>query len=262
MLAVLLPLSIIGTTVLVSRKSRAANGKVDGGASSDIEFPEPIVPTSLDTRSIVAAANAPEIYQDLFALIAYGESKGRDDVARGIEKGTPPWAEVNIATADAKAAKAAYQRNIEWLKPCWDAQFYTAASYGRYQMFPASALAAFRSSAIFKCLHPWSLFDPIPSTIMAIWMCRRLQGWDNYDGRVVTMRAAWANPTTMHEPSAAKIDKWRGHCQAVGLPPSFLDKKLPPWKPAPAVELFDRMGGDPIWLPESMQAEAMIQEVA
>ncbi len=256
MLGLLIPIALAGTVIMVSRKSRAANGAVDGDRRTDSDFDAPSIPTSMDTRDLVAAAGGSAIWQDMFALISYGESKHRDDVARGIVAGTPPWVHVNVSKPDAAAAASAYNRNAKWLQPCWPRVNYVAASYGRYQMFPASGLAAFKASDIYKCLHPWSLFDPIPSTIMAVWMARRLQAWDNWDGTVAGMRAGWADPSSMHNPTAAKLEKWGGHCQEIGLPPSFLKQQLPRWKPAPAVELYHSMGGDPLWLPEAFQEVA------
>lgn len=262
----MLPLVIAGVAVgslLVA--SKVARAKTGTGMMIEDDRPderpdfEPAANDDgehIDTRVLAQMVGAPAIWQDVFALIAYGESKGNDDVGLGQIEGAPVWARMNISANDAAAAARSYDRNESWLRPCWQPETYSFGSAGRFQMFPANGLAAFKGDAIYRCVHPWSLFSPGPSMIFAAWMARRLTQWPNYKGTVLSLRAGWASPTTMDKPTQAKREKWMGHCQSVGLPPSFIDKKLPSWKPAPARDLWDELGIGDGWLPESMQVAA------
>lgn len=262
MLALLIPASIAVTTMIVSKKSRASAGQdsedvvdADRGDQTDPNISNPGGRT-VDVRALAASAGAPAIWQDFFALTAYGESKFHHDVGLGIAEGAPPWADMNIRKTDAERACKSYKKNLKWLEPCWEKERYCFGSGGLFQNLPAPALAAFKDDPVYRCADPWSIFDPNPSMIYAAWFARRLQGWSNWDGTVLGMRAGWANPSTMHKPTAAKREKWGRHCQSVGLAPSFLDEPLPRWRPKPARELWAAMGVTNDWLPEEMREVA------
>jgi hypothetical protein len=257
MLFLLLPASLIATGLILSKKARAA------GEDPDIKEPARGTPPEIepsgdtvDVRDLAASAGAPTIWQDFFAMTAYGESKFHPDVGLGIQEGAPPWVEMNISTKDAMTSCAMYKANLKWLAPCWPKEVYCFGSLGLFQNLPVAALAAFKNDPYYRCAHPWSLSDPAASMIYAVWFARRLQGWSNWDGTVLGMRAGWANPSTMHKPTAEKYAKWAGHCQSVGLPPSFLDQNLPRWKPAPAGDLWTEMGVDDLWLHASAEGLA------
>lgn len=251
----------LGTVIASVRRAGASvsvnvdDGIVDvdrGHARPDVE-PGP-ASSRIDVRALAASAGAPQIYQDFFAMTAYGESKAKTTVGLGIRTGAPPYVKINDSLNESRASVVAYDRNLSWLAPCWARELYTFGSGGLFAMMPASAIAAFKNSASYRCVHPWSIFDPTPTMIYAAWMARRLQGWSNWDGTVIGMRAGWASPSSMHNVSAEKRKKWGDHCQAVGLPPSFLDKQLPRWRPAPAAELWISMGADDGWLPRQENA--------
>lgn len=266
----MLPLVVLGiatTSALVassvlrgrSPKSDRPPGDVldiDRGDRNDIDVGPPD-DGNLSTAELAAMVGAPAIWQDVFSLISHGESNDRDDVARGVKYGAPDWAHVNVDDDDARAAATSYDRNVEWLRPCWTRTVYVFGSAGRFQMFPAAALAAFRNDPQLRCVHPWALFDGRASMICAAWMAYRLQQWKNYRHTVLSMRAAWANPSTMHKPTQQRHDKWAGHAQEIGLGASFVDRELPDWEPAPASKLWDSiMGLDSEWLPEQKRNAA------
>lgn len=261
MLALLIPAAIVGT-VLVSRKARAKSTDNDGVSDRDRpantpDLPEPFASGRVDVRELALAAGAPSIWADFFAMTAYGESKLNTDVALGIRTGAPAWIQVNDSKSEAAAACKVYKKNIAWLKPCWPAAGYCFGSGGLFGMLPAAGIAAFKDDPAYRCVHPWSIFDPSAAIIYAEWFARRLQGWPNWTGTVLSMRAGWGNPSGMGKnPAAEKREKWAGHCQSVGLPPSFLDQQLPRWKPDPARETWAELGVDNGWLPEESRQVA------
>jgi len=256
MLGLLIPVIAGGAAiVLVSRRASARGGAdsddiTDGARDrDDVEIPDPPISAGrVDVRDLALRAGAPAEWADFFSMCSYGESKQRALVGLGIMAGAPAYVELNHSTGEAKAAARTYKRNA-WLKPCWKSDVYSFGSGGLFGMLPAAGIAAFKNDATYRCVHPWSIFDAAPSMVYAAWFARRLQGWSNWTGTVISMRAGWGNPSRMGKPPAAKKRaKWGDHCQSVGLPPSFLDKKLPAWKPAPAREIWAELGAGDSWL--------------
>jgi hypothetical protein len=244
---------LVGTFALVSRKARAAIPN-DSGDVTDIDRgdrPEvnDIPSGTVDVRALARAAGAPGPWPDFFAMTAYGESKAHALVGLGVTEGAPPFVHMNKSTQEAKAAALVFKKN-PWLAPCWSPAVYSFGSGGLFAMLPAAALAAFKTDPAMQCVHPWSIFDPSASMIYAAWFARRLQGWSNWDGTVLSLRTGWGNPSAMGRTTAKGLAKFGAHCEAVGLPASFLDTKLPRWKPAPAGELWRTMGVDDGWLPD------------
>lgn len=244
--------------VAVTALSRRAAAAVPPGTVHDPDAPtqrpevaDPHPMQRADVRALALAAGAPSDWADFFMLTAYGESRFNPNVGLGIRYGAPTWCEMNISEADAKASCKTYAKNKSWLEPCWPAAAYCWGSGGLFQLFPASALAAFRDDAWHRCAHPWSITDPAASMVYAAWYARRLQGWSTWGSSVISTRQGWASPSSMGKPAPdAKREKWSKHCQAVGLPPSFLDRPLARWRPAPAVEIWNALGVDDGWMPD------------
>lgn len=254
MLWLIPPIVIAGGILVVGRRARA-NGSADTGTGENDDRPDtevdfPVIETGrVDVRELALSIGAPSIWADFFDVTAYGESGGNPNVGLGIKAGAPSWAKMNISQPDANASARAYDRSKGWLQRCWTPEAYSFGSGGLFQMFAANALAAFKTDPIYSCNHPWSIFDPRPAMIYAAWMAYRLQQWKQWLGTVQSMRMAWANPSKMGEPpTAAKRAKWERHCDARGLPASFLDERLPRWKPKPARELWDRFELGASWL--------------
>lgn len=243
MLWVIPPLLLLGGAAVVVRRRRS-------DALDDApDLPEPVAANRVDVRQLALSIGAPLVWADFFLFTAYGESRLNPKAGLGTQTGAPPWVKMNIRAADAAASVRAYNRNKDWLTDCWPKVAYSFGSGGLFQNFPANAISAFRDS-VYRCNHPWSIFDPIPSMIYAAWSARRLQQWSSWEGNVISMRTGWMNPSAMGKPlSKSKREKWGKHCEAVGLPTSFLDEQLPRWKPTPAVELWDHFGLERSWLP-------------
>lgn len=265
MLGIIIPLAI-GTIATVSVVARAKKPeikddgderdnvrRIDDDRGAKIDAPT-IAAHRVDVRNLAAMIGAPEIWQDFFAMTAYGESRMTTNAGLGIRIAAPPWVRMNASENEAKAAVKSYRNNASWLAPCWPALQYGFGSGGIFAMLPAAAIAAFKTDPVYKCVHPWSIFDPVPAMIYAAWFARRLQGWSNWNGTVLSMRVGWGNPSAMHKPSAKGRAKFAAHAQAVNLPASFLDAQLPRWRPAPARELWRSLGADDGWLPEKAAA--------
>jgi hypothetical protein len=202
-------------------------------------------------RQLAIAAGAPPEWQDFFVLVARGESGGNNLVGLGHAKDFPPFAKRNNSDSEAKAAAAAFKNHPE-LNGCWPAGLYGFGSGGWFGLLPAYGLAAFEDDAELKCLHPWSVFDGPLSIVMAVKFARRLSQWKTWDGTVLGLRVGWGDPSAMGSSSKveAKRAKFVEDCLEVGLPASFLDEKLPNWKPASPRELIADVGAQPQgWLP-------------
>lgn len=211
-------------------------------------------------RQLAYQVGAPPAWADMFALIARGESGGNPNKMLGIKLGSPTWAQgggsSSVEKAEAKAARAVFESGRKHVTRCaWPIDDYCFGSAGLFAMLPMSGLKAFWGSEL-ECLHPWSVFDEKITMIMAGHFAWRLTQRSGYQGTVWSLRRGWGIPGGMANAPADKLAKWRGHCQDIGLPPSFLDTKLPPWKPIPATQMFLAIGADRLWLPESMQEAA------
>lgn len=268
----LLPIGLGLGTVLVLRARAsakglgAANDHAGDDASRDRDVPEvePVGGTMFEraekVRQLAYQVGAPPAWANMFALIARGESGGNALRMLGIKLGSPTWAEGGGSSAvektEAEAARAVFDSGKKHVAHCaWPVYDYSFGSGGLYAMLPMSGLKAFWGTPL-ECLHPWTVFDEKIATIMAAHFARRLQTRAGYQGTVWSLRRGWGVPGGMASASEKKLAKWRGHCQDIGLPPSFLDTKLPPWKPIPARDMFHAIGADPGWLPASMQEAA------
>lgn len=244
---------LFGAAVVVGKSSKP---KGDDGAGTEPKGDEhpSVVPTVVglsDVRQKAIIVGASKEWQDFFILVAQGESGGNTSVGLGVQTDAPPWAHMNYSTAEAKAAARAYDRNKKHYVGCWPKQAYGFGSGGWFGLLPANGIIAFKDDSELRCLHPWSVFDAPTAMVMAAWFARRLQGWSNWDGTVLSLRVGWGAPEKMGDVSylEQKRAKFEEDCRQVGLPESFLDHKLTRWKPDPATELFNKIGGDRGWLP-------------
>lgn len=247
----LIPFLVAGAAVLAVRKPKGDDAI--GTEPKGDEAP-PVVPNATGLSNVRQAAimvGADKQWQNFFLLVAQGESGGNNLVGLGVETDAPPYVHMNFSNAEAKAAQRAYDRNAEHFTSCWPAGAYEFGSGGWFGLLPANGLVAFKADNTLRCLHPWSVFDPKISMIMAAWFARRLTGWSNWDGTVLSLRVGWGAPEKMGDASyiESKRDKFVEDCLQVGLPPSFLDTKLARWKPKNASTLFSELGGDVQWLP-------------
>ncbi len=259
----LIPAAVgIGTfAVLVGRvRAGGRGGSLDDGddASRDRDPDAPTHATagtmlerSKHVRVLAAMAGAPPAWQDMFALIARGESGGNPNRGLGIKTGAPPWAQMGKLKGEANAAAKVYKSGKKHVGDCvWGDAVYSFGSGGLFAMLPMSGLKAFWSDELLRCLHPWSVFDEKVTMVMAAHFAYRLTQRGGYQGTAASLRRGWGIPGKMSSIPADKLEKWRSHAQDVGLAPSFLDAKLPPWKPIPATDMFAAMGCDPLWLPK------------
>jgi hypothetical protein len=249
----LLLLPLLGIGAVVALKGRPEGDDAIGTEPKGDEAP-PVVPDATGLSSVRQHAilvGAPKPWQDFFILVAQGESGGNNLVGLGVQTDAPPYVHMNYSTAEAAAAGRAYDRNAEHFTNCWPQGAYEFGSGGWFGLLPANALVAFKTDGELRCLHPWSVFDTKIAMIMAAWFARRLTGWSNWDGTVLSLRVGWGAPEKMgdQEYLEQKRSKFEEDCRQVGLPESFLDTKLARWKPKPASTLFAELGGDRQWLP-------------
>ena len=215
-------------------------------------------------RELGVLAGLAPAYRDFLVFCAYGESRGNNLVGLGIPARYPPWTKTHAdwlakgkpapSTAqsnEAKAARTGYNNNKAWLAGCWPEDFYTFGSGGWFGLLPSSGLAVFRNTAL-ACQHPWSIFDPATSVIMAMGFIRRLRGWSQFKANptMLALRVGWGAPSKMNDSAwlTERRQRYRTHASALGLPVSFLDQ-VPPALPAfDPVALMGKLGGK-VWLP-------------
>lgn len=272
MLWLLPTVAVAGTLLVLPRlvRARAPGSSSSGGDGDDAsrerdpDLPDPhpakgtLMQRAEHVRQLAYQVGAPPAWADTFALIARGESGGNPNKMLGIKLGSPVWAQgggsSSVEKTEAKAARAVFKSGSKHVEHCaWPPDDYCFGSGGLFAMLPMSGLKAFWGTEL-ECLHPWSVFDEKTTMVMAAHFARRLTQRSGYQGTVASLRRGWGLPGGMASVPAAKLDKWRGHAQDIGLPPSFLDTKLPAWKAIPAAEMFVAIGADRGWLPEHTEA--------
>lgn len=240
---------VLAPIVLLSGKAKAGDG--DGGSQVDPNLPTPEPGAGLElVRQYAIFVGAPKPWQDFFVLVAQRESKGNSNVGAGKTDGAPPWAKIYKESGTPKVAADAYDGLKSELGDCWPRAGYVFGTGGFFAMFPAYGLEAFRGSDL-VCLHPWVVFDPLISMIMAVHFAQRLTKWSSYKGTVLSLRAGWGSPTKMGDADylASRRGKYRADAVKAGLDPNFVDTMLPPWTPLSGPALFDALNANRGWLP-------------
>ncbi len=256
------PLIAIGVIVGIAIIAGAGGGV--GSAADDVEISQEGI---ADLKELARAANLPEEYVGFLMLVAIGESRGNNLVGLGNPAQMPPWTKTHKTWLakdrparssrqrnEANAARRSYDRQRRrWLPDCWPESGYTFGSGGWFGQIPGNALAGFRGTDL-ECQHPFSVFDPATSVVMAIAMIKRLRGWSGFreDPTILNLRVGWGNPGSMGNASilASKRAGFVEDAQEVGLPASFLDERLPVLSDFDPVTLLIALGGEP-WLPQS-----------
>lgn len=222
-----------------------------------------------DIRALASKAGLGEDYTNFLVFVAYGESKGNNLVGLGNPALYPPWTRTHqkwldkgrpalssLQKAEAAAAKRGYEKNT-YLHGCWPKSGYVFGSGGWFGFLPSSALKGFKGTAL-QCQHPFTVFDPGTSVVMALKFARGLQGWQQWQNgpqTVLSLRAGWGAPGKMGDTAhlTSKRKKYEKHLDALGIPRSFLDRKLNRLNNFDPVALVQQLGGV-IWLPEGNDA--------
>jgi hypothetical protein len=258
---VIIPAALALGIGLVGAAAFAGSANTGGGAGS-ADRPEfagkPNAAGLSGLRVFSTAAGLDKDWQDFLQIVAYGESRGHNDVGLGTAVGAPPWARMNRSKSEAKAAAIRYDAHEARYARCWARVVYVFGSGGFFAMLPASAMAVFADTEL-ECMHPWAVFDPAPSLVMAMGYADRLMRWDGYadEPTFLNLRVGWGNPSKMGDAAtlAEKRKKFSDHAQAIGLPPSLLDRR-PSRLDFDPVALFFFLGGNVGWLPTAANASA------
>lgn len=220
-------------------------------------------------RELASLSGLSEDWQNFFIFVAYGESGGNNLVGLGNPALYPPWtvtnrrwiekgrpALTNAQRNEAKAAARGYD-NAPQIQ-CWDRTAYVFGSGGWFGFLPSTALSNVKNSPL-RCQHPYTIFDPGASMVYAMAFARNLQGWEQWQNgprTVLSLRAGWGWPAKMGDAAylTAKRAKYAKQLNKIGLPASFLDKKLPRMGKISDPAALVRFLGGLIWLPEEDQA--------
>lgn len=222
-----------------------------------------------EIRQLSARAGLGQDYTNFLIFVAYGESKGNNLVGLGNPALYPPWTRThqkwlddgqpalsNAQRKEARAATSGYNRSA-YLHGCWPKSGYVFGSGGWFGFLPSSALKGYKDTAL-QCQHPFTIFDPVNSVVMALKFIRGLQGWKAWrDGpqTVLALRAGWGLPSKMDDTAhlASKRAKYEKHLDALGIPRSFLDRRLNRLNNFDPVAVVQLLGGV-IWLPGGSDA--------
>lgn len=228
-----------------------ATGGGGGGGASGWNAPSR---AGLDElRSLGAQSGLSEIHTAFLSLVAYGESGLNNLRGLGIPDRFPPGTlptkhAGQLGVSEANAAAAAYRQNARKFANCGHpASAYAFGSGGWFAFLPAYGLAQWPSGSGLRCLPPRSVFDPRASFCMAIGFARGLQNWGGF-GRVPTvlnLRGGWGRPSRMGDASRlANIRaRYARHAQAIGLPASFVDERIPRFPSINLADLYRQLGG-------------------
>lgn len=222
-----------------------------------------------DVKRLAAQAGLDEDYQNFLVFVAFGESRGNNLVGLGDPALFPPWTVTHTKWVnngrpvlsdaqrnEARAATKGYD-NSPHLHGCWPRSGYVFGSGGWFGFLPSTALSRLRNTEL-RCQHPFTVFDPASSIVYAMLNIRGLQqrgDWDRSPKNVWALRVGWGLPSAMDDPTrlAQRRKKYENHLRALGIPTSFLDKKLPPLGSFDPVALHRALGGL-VWLPGGEQA--------
>ncbi len=174
--AVLIALGVLGAGVAAA---------ISGGGDGRPEAPDvPQVPETGETRQHIQlmadALGLDSSWTMFLEAAAAGESGFNTLAGRGITTGAPSFAKIYSSSAEAVAARRAYDRNAADLEACpWDVDRYSFGSGGLWALLPANGLAAFRGTSDI-CMDPWSVFYPAPAIAMVLAMCERLMRYSAF----------------------------------------------------------------------------------
>ncbi len=209
---------------------------------------EPVQEGQNELRAVLQAAGLDNEWIIYFEGTAAGESGFNNLVARGVTSGAPEWAKVVVRQHDADMAKVAYDRNVKRYGPClWPQMLYTFGSGGWFQFLPANGLAAFWGTEL-ECMHPWNVFDPAASVVMAIEMARRLMKKDNFKANPtwLNLRVGWGGPGNMNNPESLKRmatghNKFGDRLEQIGIDPSFMHRPVTALIPKDPASLYSQL---------------------
>lgn len=240
---------------LFSRDAGAApidSGDGSGGGSGEgITFP--VYSGTQGADLLRALSEAEGLHPDWVAwvlLTARGESGFTSNVVLGdpalYPTGSVPSASTaTLGPAEASGARTAYTRAREQgrLNCPWPESAYTWGTGGWLAQFAPNAWTAYEGTPL-ACRHPWYLLHPVDTVVTAVETLRRLSGWSAWKANptMLTARTAWGNPSKMGDPDyrAKVLAGAMGDAEALGLPPSFFDRPLPPLPPAG--DVYQRWG--------------------
>jgi hypothetical protein len=168
------------------------------------------------------------------AVVAHHESGWNNLVGLGDPLKFPPWARPNLKAsasaqrAEASAAAAAYERNLERYRGCEHPRsHYTFGSGGWFGLLPANALKAFWGTEL-QCISPFAVFEPEASVVLATDYARRLRAYEGFK-RLSTWRnlnRGWASPSAMGQPRSGTDARFDRALSALGVPRSWGDRNV------------------------------------
>lgn len=231
----------------VSSKSRAGKKGLPPGLD---ELPPPMEAGQELLRYLAEWAFLDEAWIAFFEVTAWRESKFNN--MRGLGKPSlfPDWAQPNVSASkkvqntEAAAAVKAYTRN-DYLRDCpWPAQRYSFGSGGWFGLLPPNAVYAFKDTR-YECIDPWSVFDPVPSLVMAIEYARRTMRRSGFKKKptFLNLRVGWWSPANMgkQDKMNAVAQNFGDQLEELGVPAHFMHQEVTDLPPDMPADLLDAL---------------------
>ncbi len=213
--------------------------------------PDPLSESQDSLRYMLEQAGLAPSWVLFFETVALNESKFNHLTGLGNPQLFPDWAEPNVDASvssqqrEQRAAARAYERNAERFRDCGHpVAEYTFGSGGWFGMLPANALAAFNGTA-YQCMHPYFVFFPGASVVMAIEFARRLMSWSSWKSKptFANLRVGWGDPSAMGNSSAISesVARLKELLSELGANPNIASMRPPILPAADPVGLFDHL---------------------
>ncbi len=246
----LLAIAAVGLAVSAFKSpGRPKPGGTSVGDDPSTVVPPPTFENQDSLRFLLEVSGLAPSWVLFFEAVALNESRFNNLTGRGDPAMFPDWSEPNLkASASAqqreqRAAARAYERNAERYRDCgFPVDDYTFGSGGWFGLLPANALAAFKDTD-YRCLHPYYVFFPGASIVMAIEFARRLMNWSSWKSAptFANLRVGWGDPSKMgdRKAMAESAAKLKARLSELGANPNIASMKPPSLPARDPVELFD-----------------------
>ena len=239
----------IGTAVGILSGRKKFNSEDFGGLDEREDRDVPLGPSPDRGRdlipSLVARAGLPEDVGTFLNFVALGESGWNPLVAHGDPNLVPEGIKIRNDEREARGARVAYERRADIFEGCpHPREDYEFGSGGLFGALPTYWLYHLRNTPL-RCASPFEVFDPAFAIAGAYSFARGVSLHPAFEGNVRSLRAGWGSLNRMVKRSyEVKLEKWRSHARALGLPGSYIDGPAPQFPKLDLLELYHSLGGE------------------
>ncbi len=244
-------LAAVGIAAVALKPPGRSKPAGTSGDDTTTVIPTPLSESQDSLRYHLEEAGLAPSWVLFFEAIALNESRFNHLTGLGNPQLFPSWAEPNVDASvssqqrEQRAATRAYERNAARFQGCGHPSAdYTFGSGGWFGMLPANALAAFDGTA-YQCMHPYFVFFPGASVVMAIEFARRLMSWSSWKSKptFANLRVGWGDPSKMGDRGAISKSgaRLKELLSEFGANPNIASMRPPSLPAADPVGLFDHL---------------------